>query len=444
MDVANSFCACCGNPARLYCACSTPHTLLCDSCVVTHSLDKPSLNHSPKHLNSTQAPNYHDRLRVRVKNFPGVKNETRRNIQDIDKAIHQFAKYVEKVIWELTCYAEKEIKRLNDIKEKLRDEAESALEEVERTLKENSPELTSLYGPLLRELTESGGAVQLFAFSLKSHPITPSALVTVSTYLVSGQDINLQPHTLFPSVYKNAITVYDVESQQITRHSLSVNFDKGGSFVQLDCMNLLCVGANPASAAVYELNLTTFQQTALPEMTTPRNAPGIAKVASHIYVFGGVGSAGYLTTCEKMDITDKQWVSTANNMLYPRISFTPCHHRALLYLVCSRNEANRTIETFHPETEVFALLPIQLPSEIQIGWASVAFVVNGELCLLTDNQQMARWKVDSEHEFRVENTGTTCFSTQQPLVMGSVVLIAYQGGVRQFSLETYSFTKYVK
>ena len=73
----------------------------------------------------------------------------------------------------------------------------------------------------------------------------------------------------------------------------------------------------------------------------------------------------------------------------------------------------------------------------------MAFIVNKELCLLTTGNQMARWKIDTEREFRLSDTGKTIWSNQQPLIVGSLVLIACFGGIMPFNLETYTFTKYL-
>lgn len=69
----------------------------------------------------------------------------------------------------------------------------------------------------------------------------------------------------------------------------------------------------------------------------------------------------------------------------------------------------------------------------------MAFVAFGELCILTNKQEMARWKVDSESEFRLSATNRTFFTSRQPLIVWKEVLIADFARVMKFSLETYSF-----
>ena len=78
------------------------------------------------------------------------------------------------------------------------------------------------------------------------------------------------------------------------------------------------------------------------------------------------------------------------------------------------------------------------------GFASVSFVANGELCVLTRRKQLGRWRIESEGEFRLFQTERECWSSQPPLIVNSLVLIANNslgrpGVVEKFSLESYAF-----
>ena len=142
-----------------------------------------------------------------------------------------------------------------------------------------------------------------------------------------------------------------------------------------------------------------------------------------------------LSSCEKMQLSDQHWTQISN-MLYPRASFTPCHFRSLLYLASA--SIHKKVETFNAATETFTVLPITLPS-LLTPTTSVAFIANGELCLLTKCKQMARWKVETECDFRLSRTSRSSWSTQQSARVGSLVFIAYFGTVQEFSLDTYYF-----
>ena len=234
-------------------------------------------------------------------------------------------------------------------------------------------------------------------------------------------------------VWLDQAYLYDTQARLVSKHTLTVNLG-GGSYIQVDSNTLLCVGTHPAPCAVHLLDLTSFQLRPLPSLCTPRAAAGLAKVNAHFYVFGGWNEA-YLSSCEKLQLSDQCWTQT-NSMHYHRAFFTPCQFRSLLYLASA--DKHKKVETFNVETDTFTVLPISLPARL-LPYSSVAFVVKGELCLLTYGMQMVRWKIETEHKFRLAHTSQGSCSTQLPLVVGSLVLIACMGEVQKFSLKTYCF-----
>ena len=141
-----------------------------------------------------------------------------------------------------------------------------------------------------------------------------------------------------------------------------------------------------------------------------------------------------------MVLTEEHWSELPCQMTYPRGRFTPCLYQGLLYLVSVCGDEHFSVEVFCPETEKFSVLQVRLPEEMMIA-RSVAFVTEGELCLLTGKKQLARWKIELEGCFRLSETDTYCSSNQPPLLLDSKVLIACCGEVLQFNLKTYSFIK---
>lgn len=238
----------------------------------------------------------------------------------------------------------------------------------------------------------------------------------------------------FAAVYFNKVELYDFASRQSTRQNLSVDFGDGGSYIELDENTMLCVGGFPPTARVYSLNLNSVQLTPLAALRVPRCGAGVAKATAWIYVFGGQSQI----SCEKYRLGDNHWQALPN-MHYPRSHFTPCSFNALIYLVSSSDD--RAVESFNPSTEDFTVLPVSLPQQLRLNSHSVAFVSNGELFLLTNDMQKARWKIETEREFRVSTTGRNCSSTQPPRVSGQLVFIASSGRMEKFSLQSYSFVK---
>jgi len=72
----------------------------------------------------------------------------------------------------------------------------------------------------------------------------------------------------------------------------------GGSYLPLDRHTLMCIGAYPASTAVYALDLHSLILTALLSFSTYREAAGVAKSADSVFVFGGLNGCS-LSSCEQ-------------------------------------------------------------------------------------------------------------------------------------------------
>lgn len=229
-----------------------------------------------------------------------------------------------------------------------------------------------------------------------------------------------------------------MKTQQVTKRTPSVILDSSVSYVQLDRNRLLCVGTENKSSIVYLVELPSLQFSRLLPQSTPRSNTGLVKVKAHIYAFGGDN----LRSCEKMEIETKHWTH-CGNMTHPRNSFTPCLFRSLIYLASNQLIA---VETFDPESETFAVLPVSIPPTKEKK-ASVTFIYNGELCYLDSySQRMARWKIDTEREFRITNE--RIFNSKSPakrfLISGSLALLVGSSHVYHFSLETYSLVKKIE
>jgi len=309
---------------------------------------------------------------------------------------------------------------------------------VEQTLEAEHPQLNSKYGYAFRHLLENVQSFSLFSFKIETKP-TP----TVSTRIYSPEEIVAQDErpavpddnlrSKFAAVFGKTVELYDLQTGESVKQTISVDFGKGGSYIELNRNTLLGVGASLNFREVHSLDLPSLVFTPLPQLRYPRLGAGLAKVAHFVYAFGGSNDSGVLSSCEKFHIDNRQWL-TVQNMHYPRSYFTPCLFRSAVYLASGTTS---TMEVFRPETEEFTDLVVTLPPQFEVDSYSMAFVASGELCLLT-TKQLVRWRVDST-SVRVCATNKKCWSTQPPLVIGSQVLIAYWGSVHKFSLESYTY-----
>ena len=243
MDANNYLCCRCGSSAQWFCVCTVPEAFLCRICLDKHSAE-PDLTHSIQPIDqfaNYKTPYYH---KVRVENFPRVREETRNSVRQVDRAIEEFTHQVNSVIAELTTYAKQVVKELNELKRKLQVETETALEEVERTLGQDKPQLTSRYGPLLRQLTQSPGPVQLFTFQLSSPP-GPSSFLSLSTHLPPLDTSNEFQVNQLQHFYSQELRFFNFQANAWEPHGnlmQNIQADDSSTWVVLEEKSVFCCG----------------------------------------------------------------------------------------------------------------------------------------------------------------------------------------------------------
>lgn len=433
MNAGNTLCSICrGHSAEMFCPCTSPETFLCESCIGPHAIKGIGRTHTNLPINQLpfyKIPGYSERLLQRIELFPQVSTLVRQKVTAIDKTIQEFAMEMQRAIWELIEYSNKTVEKLSQMKNELLKETEAALAEVERTLVEDQPRLTSRYGSAFRELTEQLQPFELLTCSINTS--SPLAAVSIYHELLPPLEVVIC-NGLFAAPWGTMLELYNLKTQQTTKHNLTTG--TYGCCIQLDRTTLMIVDRE-----VRTLNLVTFQMTTLSPLQTPRGYSGLAKVNNAVFAFGGVDSGKILNICEKCHSLEMRWTKL-RDMQYARSHFTPCQFQSLIYLVSTDNNADhRTVETFTPANEMFNVLRVSLPMQLTLGCSSVAFVAYGELHLLTEKKQRVSWKIESEGEFRLSSIDKGCSSTQQPLVVGTKVLIANEGKVLRFNLETNRF-----
>ena len=431
--------ACKQHPAELFCACTMPETLLCRHCQVYHGQDNPGIVHAFQNISMLQyykIPGYFQRARCRYDTWGKVKELALQSVEEVDEAIGEYKQSIELLMMRISRHSQQVLSTLENMKRDISASVESALEEVERTMVEDAPVLMTRYGAALRHLAENCQPKPLFSFSVETCSVAPESFVTLNYVLQQPQDLVIPSR--FVVVFGSAVILYDFDTNQITRQTLPINLGNSGSSIQLDSDAVFCLGGQPVCFQAYLLNLATNSCSNLPHLPTPRSYAGLAKAGDFVYVFGGTDQYDHaLNTCEQFSVGENAWRS-AGTMNICRAAFSPCYYSSFIYLVSAWGSYSKEVETYQPASEMFRVLPVALPNTLASG-CSVAFVSNGEICLLTDKGQMALWKVAEEMEFRVEVTNKACCSTQTPMVRDSWVLINAGGELCKFSLETYRF-----
>ena len=379
----------------------------------------------------------------------GIQSQIRGSVEDVDRIIAELVAKVEELKAALTALCRVKVAELEQLKAELSRDVEKALMEVENSLAEEHPRLTP-YAALFRDVIESPRSVPLFSYQLEINSLAPfqisyarvkpqdvptaSSIATISRSRSS--DVN-KPAKYFASVCYDSLTLLQISNQQVSQHRLTTSFKGGASFVELDQRLLMCVGCKPASIATLALDIITYVLTSMQPMSIAREAPGVAKCAGSVYAFGGIdGGERSQNTCEKWSLEGSRWRNTTS-MKHARAYFTPCLFKTCLYLMTTFTQS--PVEMFRCETETFEELPISMPKQLRFGWRSVSFMADEQLCVLTEGEQMARWNIESSREFQVQSTKRVCWSTQPPQRDGAQVLIAYDGQVVKFNLDTFSF-----
>ena len=234
MNRDNALCSNCnsGTP-QVFCTCTDPITYLCNLCMTKHVVNNPHALHSTKAMDQLphyNIPGYYERMQVRDATLPQVKEHVQQSVQEVDKAIDDYSSEVEKLICELVRDSKKVIKSLKEVRSMLSSETEAALEEVERTLKDDSPTLTTQYGPVLRDMVQNPRTFQLFSFTMKASPLALETMLSLKMKLLSPKDLN--QHERFAGVFNDHVFLYDLETEETTKHPLSVNFGEGGSWIE--------------------------------------------------------------------------------------------------------------------------------------------------------------------------------------------------------------------
>jgi len=365
--------------------------------------------------------------------------------KNVEQCCTEFADMLQTCIRDLTEYRTRRLERLQSEKEELLTAIETAIQETTNSLDQEVRTVGILCPEKLKELSDTMSVSDLqslcpsWAHYQTSLEGLYERLVCIPLPPPEEESPLDQPshvcQDLFAAVIYSDIELYDLTTQQITHRTLpdELNLGNEGSYIALDTHTLLCLGASPPSTAVYELHLCSLQLTPLPPLHTPRRAAGVAKTSHFVYVFGGL----QVKSCEKYALRDKQWLPL-RDMKYQRSSFTPCTFRSLIYLPCPRTTL--IIESFSLETETFAELPVTLPAVMNMN-RSVAFVSGGELCVLTHCGHLGWCKLDSDREFHLVSMDRSCWSTQPPLIVDSLVFIANNtiGKVMTFNMQDKRF-----
>jgi len=145
MSTEKPLCSICSNcTAEWFCACTNPEPFLCVNCTSPHAVQGKASHTLPCLLASwPTTESQEERAQTRAELFPQVTLLMRQQVAMEDQAIEEFTTGIERALWEIIEYSNKTVNELKELKAKLSRETEAGLAEVETTIEEDQPHLTS-------------------------------------------------------------------------------------------------------------------------------------------------------------------------------------------------------------------------------------------------------------------------------------------------------------
>lgn len=277
MDQGNCVCAMCHtNTPNVFCQCTTPEVFLCMGCLGKHVINNTRKEHATRPIEELpyyKIPGYFTRLDTRKATFPRVKEQAWKTVGEVDRALEEYNRAVEWVIADYSARVEDEVRdlqqrvarlvaqaenaisdlraqateqvaKLNSLKTELVSVIQNALSEVERTIAEDKPQLSSQYAPEFRQFTETAQSFHLFSFQIQT---SPQPAVTLTSHL--QESIQASPSRAPPvelaQVTDTYIRFFNCQNSawgpQIFLHS-QIKADSTSSWAVLEDKRLFCSG----------------------------------------------------------------------------------------------------------------------------------------------------------------------------------------------------------
>lgn len=152
--MTSQHCSVCSSTCVAYfCTCAEPEVCLCSQCSLKHVLKVTREGHALRPISLLKQ--YRCPLFLaRCKALPFVFQQTYSWVDDLETVITEFTQRVQATVTALTSLCQEKTAQLRQIKAELTTGVAEALEEVERTLGEEKPQLQSRFGAEIRAMVE--------------------------------------------------------------------------------------------------------------------------------------------------------------------------------------------------------------------------------------------------------------------------------------------------
>jgi len=442
MSTGNCLCSVCGyRAAEMFCPCTSPETFLCANCVGSHNIKRGGRAHTIwpiELLDGYKIPGYAEHFQTRTELFPQVRIQVLEQVALVDKAIKEFTDAIEKAIWEIMQYGKKTTTELQALRTELSREAETALEEVERTLAEDKPQLTSCLGSVFRALSEDLRPFQLFSYSLNTSStlavVTLTSQLHLSQTAVQPQADQVVQNCQLVEVTKTYFRIFDFQRgawNQSSPLKPNIQADHNSSWVVLEDESIfICGGEGLSTAYVVGLDKCVEQG----RMHGVRYWHGLLYSNHSVYAFGG-RNPNLLNSCEKYQVQQHSWTPLPP-MQAARYYFNPCLFNGSIYL-CGRSSA--LLEAFSPQTD--QMLPFQLTMPAGV-YSSCCMYVEDNLLVVHLDHNILKFKAGQAEQLVQTSRNSTKedveWQNSQPVVNAALRLyyLCHLGSCYSVNMDT--------
>jgi hypothetical protein len=341
----------------------------------------------------------------------------------------------------------KALAELTDLKNKLKTELQSGIEEASRSLLR-----TNIRSTLSRDMLERGEAsLRDYLAAAVSSPISQfsKAIIPAITRVQEAEDqippllqISEAPTIpLLPLLNYWNLRLYDPGSGRWSCSALSSEelIPKGFPAVIMTMLGLICCGGGYYQVPIKLAFSVTFagEITALRDMQTARASQGMICVGKWVYCFGGTGENKVLRECERLayfpTTGGSKWERIAD-MAIARRCFSPSYWEEMVYICGGWTTA--TIEIFNLSTLTFAMLSISLPEASE----AVSVVSDWELIVITQHFFL-RYHISTHFQAISKHYTWSGFSGNPSILNGNQLFTLSQGQILEIDLKSGHFAR---
>ena len=348
------------------------------------------------------------------------------NLRRLDKCTEEFTAKVQEMMNALSEYWTVRNAELQGVREELVNSIDKAVKEAEETIYEESPKLRFPLSRQMREFQRGTRSLRLFEYSIYEG----NFLSSLENVLIIANSMHESEASVLPFLSQQGVSLYNLVESKLEKelqHPILTG-NQEITMCQINKDNLFAINGHSVSLLDIAANKRSFQQSTF----RCRKCAGVIKFGNQVYAFGGLGEK----SAEKYDLGRNRW-QKLGDMSRSLSHFVPAVYQRTAYLVdfgcgdvnsveainctiCLEENPALTgklaspyigypypqappapkktalqVEVFCFLTESFKTLEVSLPENIA-AVASVAFVCNAELVVVSASNAVYRWEIDSK------------------------------------------------